>query len=241
MRIAVVSDIHGNLVALNAVLADIHDRSPDVVINLGDVATGPLWPRETYDRVSELRITAVRGNHDRWLAEGGDHDTSPSVQYSRMQLGADAIEHLAALPGSVTLDGDVLAVHGTPSSDVDYMLEQSANGILVPRRTEVLNDTLAAVRAGLVLCGHSHRAGIAALDDCLIVNPGAVGGPRFADNEYPRRAEAGVHHACYAIATRIRGLWCVNQIALPYDWDAVVARARANGRDDWAAGFFRRR
>jgi predicted phosphodiesterase len=67
MRLAIISDIHGNLVALEAVLADLRARSPDVTINLGDCVTSPLWPRETFELLATLDLPTVRGNHDRWI------------------------------------------------------------------------------------------------------------------------------------------------------------------------------
>jgi putative phosphoesterase len=238
MRIAVISDIHGNLVALEAVLADIRQRSPDLTLNLGDVATGPLWPRQSYERVMEQSIASIRGNHDRWLSEG-THDSSPSVRYTREQLGADTVATLAELPPTDIIDGDVLAVHGTPRSDTDFLIEEKMGGVLVPRRTEALRAMLAGITASLVLCGHSHRQGVASAGDALIVNPGAVGGPRFADNPDPLAAEAGTRHACYAFATRARNTWRVELVALPYDWAPVLRRARDNGRADWAGSFGR--
>src|SRR5262249_4722877 len=69
MRIAVISDIHGNLAALEEVLADIVRRGADVTVNLGDICASPLWPRETFERLEGLNLPTVRGNHDRWVAE----------------------------------------------------------------------------------------------------------------------------------------------------------------------------
>ncbi len=65
MRVAVISDIHGNLRALEAVLADIKTRSADATVNLGDCVAGPLWPQETFDLLASLAFPTVRGNHDR--------------------------------------------------------------------------------------------------------------------------------------------------------------------------------
>ena len=69
MRLAVISDIHGNLRALEAVLADIKGRAVDATVNLGDLAAGPLWPRETVELLDTLGLPTVRGNHDRWMGD----------------------------------------------------------------------------------------------------------------------------------------------------------------------------
>ena len=69
MRLAVIADIHGNVAALQAVLADVKTRGADRIINLGDCVSGPLWPRETMELLETLGLPTVRGNHDRWVAE----------------------------------------------------------------------------------------------------------------------------------------------------------------------------
>ncbi len=69
MRLAVIADIHGNLLALDAVLADIAARGVDLTVNLGDCVSGPLWPAETAARLMALGLPTVRGNHDRWVIE----------------------------------------------------------------------------------------------------------------------------------------------------------------------------
>jgi predicted phosphodiesterase len=69
MRIAVISDVHGNLPALEAVLNDIKGRGVDLTVNLGDCVTSPLWPKETFEALQSLALPTVRGNHDRWIEE----------------------------------------------------------------------------------------------------------------------------------------------------------------------------
>jgi putative phosphoesterase len=241
MRIAVISDVHGNLAALEAVLADIPNRAPDMIVNLGDWVTSPLWPRETMERLDGLSLPSVRGNHDRWLGDVQAPKKSNSIAFTHAALTAAQREQLAALPATLSLDGGrILAVHGTPASDTGYLLEERFAGQLCPVTAEDLSDRLGGNGAELVLCGHSHRQQIAsASNGCLVVNPGAVGCPRYADNPDFVIAEAGSPHARYAIVTR-RGLrWSVELLALEYDWDAVAERARVNGRADWAAAFMR--
>lgn len=65
MRLAVIADVHGNLIALETVLADIARRGSDLIVNLGDCVTSPLWPRETYELLEDRAMPTVRGNHDR--------------------------------------------------------------------------------------------------------------------------------------------------------------------------------
>ena len=86
MRVAVISDIHGNVRALEAVLADLARRTPDLTVNLGDCVTSPLWPRETFELLETLSLPTVRGNHDRVLAEPADAWRIPSVAFTREAL-----------------------------------------------------------------------------------------------------------------------------------------------------------
>jgi diadenosine tetraphosphatase ApaH/serine/threonine PP2A family protein phosphatase len=107
---------------------------------------------------------------------------------------------------------------------------------------QTLSERLGDVVAGLVLCGHSHHQhATMASGGRMVVNPGSVGCPRYADNADPSVAEAGSPHARYAIATRRGKRWSVELIALEYDWSVVAKQARTNGRKDWAAGFLRSR
>src|SRR5262245_55125165 len=116
MRIAVISDIHGNLAALDEVLSDIARRGPDVTVNLGDICASPLWPRETFERLESLNLPTVRGNHDRFMAERTREKLGPTMGYEYDQLLPAQRVALGALPATVQLDGgDILAVHGTPT------------------------------------------------------------------------------------------------------------------------------
>ena len=237
MRLAILSDIHGNLAALEAVLADLKTRAPDVIVNLGDCVTSPLWPRETFELLSTLNWQTVRGNHDRWIAEG-PFTRGGSVRFAHDALLPQQREHLGALPPSIVLDGNVLAVHGSLTSDTEYLLEDHVNGRLVGVTQAELGRRLSDTRASLVLCGHSHKSGMAyAVESRTVLNPGSVGCPRYADNANPFEAEYGSPHAHYAIASQRASRWHVEFIALDYDWEVVRQQASRNSRSDWALGF----
>lgn len=237
MRLAVLSDIHGNLAALEAVLTDLDDRSPDLIINLGDCVTGPLWPLETFERLESLALPAVRGNHDRWLGEPTRDGRSAEEQFAFDALTAEQRAALAGLPASLAVAEGILGVHGTPDSDTTYLLEDNVDGRLALSSAPAVRARLGTTTAGLVLCGHSHTAHVARVNAQVIVNPGSVGHPRDAAGQAPDRAEAGSPDARYAIATRRSGRWTIELIALEYGWDVVAAQATANGRRDWAATF----
>ena len=237
MRLAVISDIHGNLAALEAVLADIKTRGVDFTVNLGDCVTSPLWPRETFEALASLALPTVRGNHDRWIEEYPDDRLSPAGRFARNALTAEQRAALHGLPSQLRLENGILACHGTPSEDTTYLLEESLeDGRFMPARREVLEQRLGdATSASVVLCGHSHRqAAVQGPHECLILNPGSVGCPVFADIPFAANLEYRSPHARYAILTKGKRGWQVELLALEYNWEAAAACALANGRQEWA-------
>jgi putative phosphoesterase len=238
VRLGIISDVHGNLIALGAVLADLRRRTPDAVVNLGDCVTSPLWPRETFELLDTLRLPSVRGNHDRWIAAPPPEETSPTVVFAHDALTAGQRASLAGLPASLAIGDSILAVHGTPASDVEYLLEEKVDERLTLATEAKLSARLEGVAAGLILCGHSHHQHAAwASGGRLVVNPGSVGHPRSVDNAHRARVEAGSPHARYALATRRAGQWTIEFVALAYEWTEAAARARSVGRGDWADAF----
>ncbi|MFN5452422.1 metallophosphoesterase family protein [Bradyrhizobium sp.] len=240
MRLAMISDVHGNLPALEAVLADIETRGVDATINLGDCVTGPLWPRETFALLEQLALPTVRGNHDRWIQEWPEEKLSPAGRFARAARTAEQRLHLHGLPARIALEQGILAVHGTPDDDSACLLEEMLeDGRYVPARRDVLTSRLANIGgAGLVLCGHSHRqAVVQVLRGPLIVNPGSVGCPVFGDIPIAAQLEYRSPHARYAILTERRGHWQAELLALTYDWDRAAARAVENGFPNWASAY----
>jgi predicted phosphodiesterase len=134
MRLAVISDIHANLAALEAVLDDIVTKSPDSIFNLGDCVSGALWPRETMELLEARGIPSVRGNHDRWLCERPMERLAGSDRFALDSLGEDWVGKLYDLPATTDVNGDVYAVHGTPGDDNVYLLEDTDSGRMAPPR-----------------------------------------------------------------------------------------------------------
>ena len=234
-RLAVISDIHGNLLALQAVLADIAARGVDTTVNLGDCVAGPLWPRQTFELLENLALPTVRGNHDRWLVDRTGGDEPAADIFARAALTPAQCQALHALPATLQLTPDILAVHGTPASDTTYLLEEPAeDGRMAPARRETVQARLGVVPE-VVLCGHSHRpALVSGPGGCLILNPGSVGCPVYADNPHATTIEHRSPHARYAILTRRAGRWSAELIALAYDWDAASRQAEGLGWPQWA-------
>jgi predicted phosphodiesterase len=113
-RFAVLSDIHGNLLALDAVLADIRSQAVAYTVNLGDHLQGPLDPVGTAERLMPLGFPSIRGNCDRHLFEDGTIATPGStLATNRRALSTQHKHWLASMPQTLALD-DVLLCHGTP-------------------------------------------------------------------------------------------------------------------------------
>jgi predicted phosphodiesterase len=235
MRLAVIADVHGNVAALEAVLADIGQRTVERVVNLGDCVSGPLWPRETCERLMEAGFTTVRGNHDRWVATLEPSAMGPSDSYAHATLNEEQRRWLGSLPPLAKLDGEVVLFHARPEDDTAYLVENVENGRLVRALPEVVTTRLGKLRAAVVLCGHSHQPQLLQLPDGpLLLNPGSVGCPAYWDDSPPAHvSEAGSPHARYAILTFAETGVSAEMIALLYDHAAAARRAAANGRPSW--------
>ncbi|WP_443969852.1 metallophosphoesterase family protein [Sphingobium sp. CR28] len=236
MRIAVLSDIHGNLPALEAVLADIERHGVDQIVNLGDSLSGPLWPAETAARLIALDLPTIAGNHERQLLTEARETMCESDRFAAERLDDAAWRWLASLPPTRDLPPDALMVHGTPDSDLDGFLETvTPTGARPATIAEVVERTSGS-DAALILCGHTHMPRIVALaDGPLFVNPGSVGLPAYrADWPHPHVMETGSPHARYALVTRYEGGWYAELRRVGYDWRRAAAKADAEGRSDWS-------
>ncbi len=236
-RLAAISDIHGNLAALDAVLEDIDRRGCDLVVNLGDILSGPLQPAETADRLMALDLPTIRGNHERQLLEQTQERMGASDAYARARLSDQQMDWVRGLPTSLQLDGGVHLCHGTPRSDLEYFLEETDVAGAHPATLDVVRERAGDIDAELILCGHTHMPRSMRLaDGRLIVNPGSVGLQAFAweDHAHPHVMETGSPHARYALLERGTHGWTVAHVAVAYDWESVARTAERHGRPEWA-------
>ena len=229
MRIAVVSDIHGNLPALLAVVADLKRRGVDHVVNLGDSLSGPLLPKETAQYLMAQDWVHLAGNHERQVLKL-DHNSGASDRYTHAQLGQAEFDWMASLPFVRPFQGDVLLCHGTPSSDCTDLL-QTADRAATPAEIEA---RLGEVSVGLVLCGHTHVPRSVRCKGVLIVNPGSVGLPAYADEHpYPHVVATGSPDARYAIVEALAHGWRASLVTVPYDYETMAQLARQRNSPDW--------
>ena len=237
-RIAVISDVHGNRWALAAVLEDIERRDIRHVVNLGDSLYGPLDPAGTAHILLPLDIPTVRGNEDRIVVEPPwAAGVSPTLAYVRESLNAVHLRWLEGLEMTLTTYEHFYLCHGSPERDDEYLLEEvSAAGVSL-RGSNGLMARVSGLAQPVLLCGHDHVPRTVRLPDGrLIVNPGSVGLPAYADDvPFPHVMQTGTPHARYSIVSRGEAGWRIEDIAVPYDWETAAAVAAENGRPDWAA------
>jgi diadenosine tetraphosphatase ApaH/serine/threonine PP2A family protein phosphatase len=213
--VALLYDVHGNLVALEAVLAEADAAGASSYLLGGDYAAFGPWPRETVERLELLPVLAwIRGNGERWLSDGPDRSLATNrfvrdaLASARAVLSSPVVERLGALPERVELDG-LLFCHGSPLSDVDSFASKPQNGE---------ERMLAGETSRTIVFGHSHlqfrRPGPNGTD---LINPGSVGMPLDGDT---------------------RAAWAVRRAAgdfefrrTEYDVGRAVAAWRALGGD----------
>jgi len=244
LRVAVLSDIHANLPALDAVLSDVHRAGVDLVVVGGDVAAGPL-PDETVERLANLNSRArfVRGNADREVVAAWDDpgaapedEAGLTAWFAGRRLSHAQRDFLDRFEDNVVLEvdglGPVRFCHGSPRSDTEVITAVSPE--------ERVAEMLTGVRERVVVCGHTHRQFDRRIGDWRVVNSGSVGMP------YEGRAAA--FWALLGPDVELR--------RTDYDVAAALPRLRAGGFDrtdellresllepadpDWVAHYFER-
>jgi putative phosphoesterase len=169
--VAALYDVHGNLPALEAVLAEVEREGVDAIVVGGDIAAGPPQPRETVDVVRALRNAhCIRGNADR--LRDPQFSGEPGLEWLLEQLDDEQVEWLVGLPFSAVLDG-TLYVHATPQDDESVVTELTGD--------ERLAQLLSEVEQRRVVAGHTHMQLERRSGHVLFVNSGSVGRPYEAE------------------------------------------------------------
>ncbi|GBQ85620.1 metallophosphoesterase family protein [Asaia krungthepensis] len=236
MEIAVLADIHGNLAALDAVLADCALHGVDQLVVLGDHFSGPLLPFETAERLISLAPTAIAGNHERQLLTQSLHEMGETDRFTCQALAPHHFDWMTGLPATLRLENDILLVHGTPTSDTAYFLETvSAEGLHPATQVEIVARA-EGTDARIILCGHTHiQRKVAFGDGRLAINPGSVGLPAYEDTEpFPHQISNTSPHARYALLNDANGDWAASFHTVAYDWEQAAQIAERNGRPEWA-------
>ncbi len=234
---AIISDIHGNSLALLAVLKDIKSRKIDKIINLGDHFFGALEPESVATILRENPMLSISGNTDREILENMDRvSQKEGMERVKSELSATSVNWLKGLPCTATCDNTFFVCHGTPESDNEYLLEEvTPQGVFV-YNDEVLIKRTAHIKERVILCGHSHvNRTIYLSNDKIILNPGSVGLPAYLGNgDYYFAMESMSPHAKYAIVCVNGSHINIQQVLCTYDWHQASFAARSNGNEKWA-------
>ena len=211
MRVAALHDVHGNLPALEAVLAAVERAGVDLIVFGGDVAAG-LLPTETIDRLLQLPgARFVMGNADRILVEIFDGDEREEGglidEWCAAQLERRHRDFLASFELTVVV-GDVCFCHATPHDDMPVFTRASPD--------EHVSELIGEIDQSVVVCGHTHMQFDRTVDGVRVVNAGSVGMPY------------GTTDACWALVDGTE----VDLRRTPYDLEAAAERLRASGHSE---------
>jgi putative phosphoesterase len=214
MRIAIVSDIHGNCVAFDSVLADLKHRASDQLVCLGDAIQGGPQPAQVLTRLRELACPVVMGNADAWLLTGEDTgqeqisaERLPKMEaireWSLSQLTADDRAFITEFQPTVTIEseegGRLLCFHGSPISFDDVILPALAE--------EDFQRLLGAYAPSILTGGHTHLQQIRRIGDSFFFNPGSVGfAYRHGQEESKFQADAWAEYAMLTLESSFVGL-----------------------------------
>ena len=229
MRIALISDIHGNLISLEATLADIEVEGVDEIICLGDVATLGAQPNEVIERLQRLNCRTVLGNHDSFLIDKDDisrYTDEPEVlemvEWCKAKMSTAELDYLRTFEPlfelSLADDVSMLCFHGSPRSNTEIILATTPN--------DAVEESLDGHQATIMAGGHTHIQMLRRYFDTLIINPGSVGAPFW---EMPPVGRLRILPWCeYCIVEWKDGLLRVDMRRVPVDLEAVHAAIMAS-------------
>ncbi len=242
MRIGLIADIHGNLIALDTVLADMAGRSVDRIVCLGDVAVLGPYPAAVIRRLREIGCPNVLGNTDAWVL--GSAAAEPSASDSEIgrdltawtleQLDADTLAWLRTAPPVLPVDlgvaGTLLCGHGSPRSHDEVISATTSERDLDAMFAGHLCDVYAA--------GHTHIRLLRETDQRLLLNPGSVGLPGVGPGTPDLPTNRDVRWADYAIVETTGGVIGVEIRRIPLDMGQMIASAQVSGMPhrDWWVG-----
>jgi len=228
MRIAIISDIHGNQLALDAVLADLRTRPADAVYCLGDLVGYAAHPNEVIERIQAEGIPTIMGNYDDGVGferdECGCAYTNPvdkalgdqSLAWTKANVTSENKAFLRTLVSEIRFEADgtrVLLVHGSPRRINEYLFED--------RPISSFQRLAASSNADIIVFGHTHKPYTKLVDDVLFVNAGSVGKPKDGD-----------WHACYIVLDPSDAANPVEFIRVSYDVASEAAAIRATELPD---------
>jgi putative phosphoesterase len=229
-RTAVISDFHGNCVALDAVLDELQGERPDQIVCLGDVAQGGPQPKECIDRVRDLRCPVVMGNSDNFLASGlevsAEATSEATIEIGRWtlaQLSEVDLRFMAAFKKTVELptggERDLLCFHGSPASFDEVILPETDE--------DDFQKMVGGFSSYVLTGGHTHLQQVRRIEDSFFFNPGSVG------LAYNRFQDPESYHfdswAEYAILTSEKSRLRLEMRRVPFDVSRYISVINESG------------
>ena len=226
MRYALIGDVHANLPALEAVLADVERRSVDSVYHLGDLVGYAPWPNEVAERIRAAGVPGIAGNYDSYVAtayelEHADESSRLSYEWTLGECTLATKAFLAALPFRLDvrpigghLPGPTLTlVHGTPTLNTIAWWSDRPDAF-----HGEMAELAGARRGDVIACGHIHRPWYREIDGVHFVSIGSVGRPKDGD-----------WRSCYALLEMEGGRVEVEFVRVEYDLEVAIRGLRASG------------
>ena len=235
VHIAIISDIHGNCLALEAALVDLEQHPVEQLVCLGDAIQGGPQPAETVQRLRKLACPVVMGNADAWLLSGqesGREAIAPERlkqlqavwEWSLSKLSEEDVDFIAQFQPTVkvTLGGEhqLLCFHGSPGSYDDIILPHTPE--------DEVRGYLAAYRENILTGGHTHLQQIRRLGQTIFFNPGSIG--LVYEHHQPQETFRTDAWAEYAVLTADGERTSLEFRRVPYDVDDLIGIYRRSGR-----------
>ncbi len=224
MKLAIISDIHGNCHALEAVLKDISDQEADEIICLGDLATIGPQPGEVIRKIQAAEINSIMGNHDLALLEPGkaaEYQIAPplipSLHWCLDRLDESDLTYIRDFKPYIKLEfnssNNILCFHGSPLSSTDILTTETPQ--------KLLDNFFSGCDENILIGGHTHYQLLRQYDEKIILNPGSVGTP-FKGEIAPNSEPAINPWAEYAIIEITKTGLSINLRQLKYDIESYL-------------------
>jgi putative phosphoesterase len=235
MRIGLLADIHGNLIALESVLSELKREQVDHIICLGDVAALGPQPHEVLERLRELNCPVVMGNTDDWYLQPlpeGDDELREIVGWGLQQLTDADLAYLRSFQPVIEMplaaDQTLLCFHGSPRSYTEVIASTTP--------VAEVRSMFAGYQAWIMVGGHTHVQMLRRYEQAFLINPGSVGLPGIGPEREDLPRNEKVHWAEYAIMTLHSGHVSVDLRRTPLDIPALLQAGYASSMpaiDSW--------